>query len=55
MGHSEEIARRKYRQIRAKQSKAAAEKVALGARPTPPTPEPGEGTEVIPLRRGKTG
>lgn len=54
MGHSIEVAQRNYRRIRAEQARAAAHKVALGARPTPPTSEPDEGADVIPIERGKT-
>lgn len=54
LGHSIEVAQKKYRRIRAEQARAAAHKVALGARSTPPTPEQDEGAEVIPIKRSKT-
>ena len=58
LGHSIEVAQQHYRRIRAEQSRAAARKVALGARPTPPTPEPEPSAadttgNVIPIGRGK--
>ncbi len=53
LGHSIEVAQRHYRRIRSEQAREAARKVALGARPTPTTPAPTEGADVIPIERGR--
>ena len=53
LGHTADTAQKHYRRMGDEQARAAARKVALGARPTPPTPEAGAGAEVIPIGRGK--
>ena len=57
LGHSIEVAQRNYRRIRAEQARAAARKVALGARSVPAATEADEGgeeAEVIPIERGRS-